>query len=102
MNNARRKRIEAIREALSPLVGQLEEIAVKLADLKDDVEGIKNDEEEAKENLPESLQYGDMGQMMVEAMSELDSAADALSELSDAMGGKIEEIDAHLESALQQ
>ncbi len=57
MNNERRKRIEAAREI---------------------VQEVKDDEEAALDNMPESFQDGERGQAMQEAIDALD---DALSEM---------------------
>ena len=69
MNKARRKKIEEIREAISSLY--------------DDLESVKIDEEDAFDNLPESLQESDRGESMQDAIDHLDSACDMLQEAID-------------------
>ena len=69
MNKARRKKIEEIRDAISSLY--------------DDLESVKIDEEDAFDNLPESLQESDRGESMQDAIDHLDSACDMLQEAID-------------------
>lgn len=52
-------------------------------DLQTEIEEIKEEEQEAYDNLPESLQYGEKGEKMTDAVDNLDSA---YSSLEDAMG----------------
>ncbi|MEL7586653.1 MAG: hypothetical protein AAGU19_08050 [Prolixibacteraceae bacterium] len=59
---------------------QLREIADKLADLNADLESLKDEEQEAYDNLPESLQDGERGQTMNEIIDTLDTAFYSLEE----------------------
>ena len=63
----------------------------QLADEEKSDERFKDDEEEAYDNLPESLQFGDRGEAMSEAIDNLESAISGIEEaadyLRDAMGG---------------
>ena len=68
MNKSRRKQIAEVLEALNIL--------------RDTVEAIQNEENEAFENMPESLEGTDRYDMAEEAVSNLD---DALSSLEDAI-----------------
>lgn len=60
MNKQRRKRLE---EA-SKLIAKAQEI----------IEEVKDEEQEAHDNLPESIQYGEKGQQMEEYIDMLDEA----------------------------
>lgn len=62
---------------------QIEEILVKLADIQNDIECISEDEQEAFDNLPESLQYSERGDNMQEAIDNLDYALSSLEEVID-------------------
>jgi hypothetical protein len=67
MNAARRKEIKAI---------------LKVAeDLKGRVESLKEDEQEAHDNFPESLQGSERGTLAESAIDSLDSAAQSLDEV---------------------
>lgn len=81
MNKQRRKSIESLKETIAELAG-------KLDDLRNEVETIKDDEQEYHDNMPESLQNGDKGSNAQEAISCLEQAYDAIdsaiSSLSDA------------------
>jgi hypothetical protein len=60
MNRDRRKRLTAILEALEPF--------------KDELEELRDEEQEAFDNLPESIQDGEQGQTMNEAIDQLEEA----------------------------
>ncbi|RHA57653.1 hypothetical protein DW932_18260 [Bacteroides intestinalis] len=69
MNNNRRKHINDVMEQLNILLTEIEEI--------------KDEEQEAYDNLPESLQDGDKGEKMSEAVGNLEYAYDGLTEVLD-------------------
>lgn len=75
MNKARRKRISKILEQLEGLSVEIEEVM--------------NEEQEAYDNLPESIQYSERGENMEEYIFSLD---DAMNYISDAISS-LEEID---------
>lgn len=62
MNKERRRKIKEIIEQLEALSTEIEEN--------------RDDEDTAYENLPESMQAGDKGDKMMEAMSNMDEAID--------------------------
>lgn len=64
MNNARRKAITAI-------IKKLEELA-------DEIEFLKDEEQEALDNLPESLQSSERGEAMESAVYNLDEAWESM------------------------
>ena len=67
MNKDRRKRINEVIEDVRSMMTTIEEI--------------RGEEEEARENLPESLQEGGQGQGMQDAASSMESAIDQLSDV---------------------
>ena len=69
MNKDRRKRIQELKD--------------KLLDILTEIEGIKDEEQEAYDNLPESLQDGEKGDKMSEAVDNLDSAYSSLEEVGE-------------------
>ena len=69
MNAMRRKAIREIQE--------------KLLELHELIENVYDDESEAYENLPESLQYSERGETMQEAVDALDSAMSSCEEISE-------------------
>lgn len=75
MNKARRKRISKILEQLEGLSVEIEEVM--------------NEEQEAYDNLPESIQYSERGENMEGYISSLD---DAMNYVSDAISS-LEEIE---------
>lgn len=64
MNAQRRKAIDAITD--------------KLLELKEELESLRDEEQECYDNLPESLQYSERGEAMEENVSDLDEACDEL------------------------
>ncbi|NBT31696.1 MAG: hypothetical protein EBT13_07275 [Rhodobacteraceae bacterium] len=74
MNKDRRNRIAT---AISELEALLND---KIADIRMEIESLRDEEQEAFDNLPESLQYAERGQAMEEAINNLDYALDALGE----------------------
>ena len=77
MNKVRRKKIEAIQEQLGAL--------------KDLIEEIMEEEQEAYDNLPESLQESERGEAMYNAIDALDSAIYSCEEVDEYLGSAIEE-----------
>ena len=69
MNKARRKRIEDVRSQLEAL--------------KQEIDEILSEEQEAFDNMPESLQEGERGQAMTEAIDALESAIGSFEELDE-------------------
>ena len=53
---------------------QLAEASALLAQAQEIIESVKNDEQEAHDNLPDSIQYGEKGQQMEEYIGTLDEA----------------------------
>lgn len=64
MNNIRRKAIQ--------------EIMDKLEDLKCDIESLKDEEQEAFDNLPEGIQASERGEAMESAVYNLDEAYESI------------------------
>ncbi len=62
---------------------QIDQILEKLAELSAMVEEVYNDEDEAYNNLPESIQDSERGEAMYEAVDALESAYSACEELQE-------------------
>lgn len=74
MNNARRKKLEAIRQRLAALVEQGEQIKI-------DVEEVRDEEQEYLDNMPPSLadaQKGEAAQAAIDALDNLIMDLDSL------------------------
>ena len=69
MNNKRRNSIRKIKESLSRLVNYLEEL--------------RDEEDEAYDNMPEQFQDSERGEIMQNAIEALDNAADWIQEAID-------------------
>jgi len=64
---------------------QLADIAGQLMDLRERIEVLREEEQEAYDNLPESLQEGERGQAIEQAVDALDTALAAVDEVTDAL-----------------
>lgn len=77
MNKARRK--------------QLEDLIEQLSGIKDGIEAVLEEEQEAFDNLPEGIQASERGEAMQENIDNLQTAADSLeSEVMDYIQGVID------------
>ena len=86
MNKDRRKRLEA-------LSGRLEDVRTELQDIIDEIDAIKEEEQEAYDNLPESLQESERGCTMQENIDSLDYAIDIdFDTVIDDIDGYIQEV----------
>ena len=86
MNRARRNTLKVI-------LGQIEALTATIGEIQENLQGVLDEEEEALENLPESLQDSERGQQMQEYIDALEGAIDSLSELdTDDIYQTIEEI----------
>ena len=72
MNNTRRKAIMKIAE--------------RLEELKTDFELLRDEEQEAFDNMPESIQESERGEQMQEAIDALDEACCSIDEAIDRLG----------------
>lgn len=74
------------RMALKAIVVQMDALSETLAEIKEALEGICDEEQEAFDNMPEGLQASERGEQMqeyIETMSEAVEALDALEELEE-------------------
>lgn len=74
MNRIRRKSLKAI-------LGQMDELSTVLETVKEALQDVLNEEQEAYDNLPEGLQEADRGQQMQEYIETLEGVVDSLEEL---------------------
>ena len=56
----------------------LREINERLSTIKDEIETVMDDEQEAYDNLPDGIRDGDRGEQMADNVSELQSVIDSL------------------------
>lgn len=73
MNNERRKRIA--------------NVISKLEEAKEELDSLRDEEQEAYDNMPESLQESDRGYAMEEAVDNLESAYNSVEEAVDTLNG---------------
>jgi hypothetical protein len=90
MNKTRRKILNTVARRLVEMEEQLEEITALVDDfytLKDEIEGVMEEEQEAYGNLSEGAQNGERGQAMEEAIRNMEQAQDGLTDLINALEG---------------
>lgn len=86
MNRERRKNLKVI-------LGQMDELTSKIEDIKEALQEVIDEEEEAYGNLPESIQESERGEQMLEYIDAMEEIVEALDELDmDDLHEKIEEI----------
>lgn len=87
MNKLRRKEIKEQIGKLQVLKDEIDEQMVefseKLDEVKSEIDRLYEEEEECYDNLPESLQEGERGEAMQEAMDNLENASDCIQNLMD-------------------
>lgn len=69
----------------------LSEIVSNLMDAQEELNAIQDEEQEAFDNLPESLQYSERGDSMQEAIDAMDSALDDLDSVIESINEAIGE-----------
>lgn len=74
MNRMRRKE-------LARIVEKLERLEALRLEIKEELETVMEEEQEALDNMPESLQDGEKGQQMQEYIDAMESALDDLEEI---------------------
>lgn len=91
MNRERRSRIRGLIKAFKDLSSTIQN------DLSSQVQDLHDLEEEAFDNMPESMQDSDRGTAMQDAMDELQSAVDLCSGASDAIDSIVDSLQAATE-----
>ncbi|MEY8366569.1 hypothetical protein AALA22_13100 [Anaerovoracaceae bacterium 41-7] len=105
MNEKRRKRLQSCSGRLNDIIDEFSKfnLSSKLSQIGDEVEAVKDEEEEAFDNLPDQFQCGLKGVDMESAINELEElieniesiiddvsqVADDLKKLNDEMNQKI-------------
>ena len=74
MNRVRRK-------SLKDVLGKMDELSAVLENVKDAIQAVLDEEQEAYDNLPEGLQEAERGQQMQEYIEALEGAVDSLGDL---------------------
>ena len=86
MNKGRRK-------ALKEILEQMDDLGAVLEKVKENLQSVKDEEEEALGNMPEQFQESETGERMQEYIGALEDMIDSLGELDvDDLKEKIEEI----------
>lgn len=74
MNRVRRK-------SLKDALGKMDELSTVLENVKDAIQAVLDEEQEAYDNLPEGLQEAERGQQMQEYIEALEGVVDSLGDL---------------------
>lgn len=96
MNNARRKEIKATIQHLKELV---ETTSVEFDNIKSEIESIQEDEQQALDNMPESLEGSERYSAIEDALENLQSALDSVDEADSAFTEVVDEVISSLEDA---
>jgi len=68
----------------------LQEISVKMEDLKSDIEALRDEEQEYADNMPDSLQSSEKHDTAENAVSSMDEAIEGLESAINAIGQSID------------
>lgn len=86
MNKERRESIRALYVRLEAVKKAVEELPdAEVTSIADDAECIRDEEQDAHDNMPEGLQQGPRGQSMTEAIDYLSEVADKLNSVADSL-----------------
>ena len=66
---------------------RLNEIGLHIASMKDDIQALLDEEQEAYDNMPESFQNGERGEKAQEVISTLEDAINHCDEIEGALTG---------------
>lgn len=89
MNNIRRKKIKATIQFLKELV---ETTSVEFDNIKSEIESIQDEEQEALDNMPESMEGSERYSAIEEALENLQSALDVMDEADSAFSNATDEV----------
>lgn len=89
MNNERRKRLDEIKERISSIMNEL------TGDIEDQLQSIRDEEQEYYDNMPESIQNGERGERTQQVIDSLDEAISDLESLD------VESITSNIEAAAE-
>jgi hypothetical protein len=79
MNKQRRKNINDVIKRLTAVQSEFDKS--ELSDIKSDIEGIRDEEQDYFDNMPESLQGGEKGDAAQEAVNAMEDAIGYLEEV---------------------
>jgi len=85
MNKTRRKALGDLMDRLSTTIEALSEHGAALEDIANELETLRDEEQEYYDNMPDGPREGDKGTTAEAAVSSLDSALDTLRELISAI-----------------
>lgn len=85
MNKQRRNSLNALQDRIAAL--GLDDLHSTIREIIEELESLRDEEQDAFDNLPESLQQGERGQDMEAGIDNINTALDALETLADAMDG---------------
>lgn len=102
MNKAKRKRLDSLRgeieQVREDLAGtdtvDIETASATLTDLRDQVDDVKCEEEEVRDNYPENLQSSDIYATMCEAVDTMDNSIMSLESAIDSLGEDCPDVEA--------
>lgn len=81
------------RREVNRIIASLDELCSQLVGLCEDISSKQEEEEEARESLPESIQNGQQGERMQEAADHLMEAASKEEEVTDLIREMMEELE---------
>lgn len=99
MNKQRRNALNAIQDRITALQGALADFTADGESIAEDLETLRDEEQEAFDNLSEGLQAAERGQDMEEAVSRMTEALEQIQALIDLDESVLHEAFAAIEDA---
>lgn len=87
MNKERRKNLSNIIDLIEAIKPKVDELHSELENIRDQLQPELENEQEAYDNMPESLQNGERGSDMQVGIDQLETAVQAIGDLVDALEG---------------
>ena len=105
MNKERRKELEKIIVNIELWKEDVWQLVSRIEDIKSLIGLVKDEEEDAYDNLPEHFQEGERGDQMQSAIDSMESAVDSLDEiigdLESLSGNSVDDIIEYLREAIE-
>ena len=101
MNNTRRKAIKQTINRFDSIRNKLKELVSEFESVKSDVEDIQFEEEEYRDNMPESMQWGERYDKADNACTNLSDAVDALDDMIGVLDFDFGDVTTSLEEAME-
>lgn len=85
MNKQRRKQLGDAIDALTAIEGEVESLRVKFEALQAQISAVRDEEQDAYDNLPDALKEAERGVVIEEGLTQIDEALGAVESVVEAL-----------------